>query len=367
MTPHCRRNSARQGGRQFGSVRTGRHWSSAHGEAADGDWKRQVAQFDLRDPARAPAREARGPIGNGAPLPALAFVVGLVLAAQSALGENKLLIVNSDASVRKYLAAQTAFKESGIETVREVDVSARGFDVGRLAKLVKQEAPDLLYCIGSKAYLMAYKVDRNRKMVVSSAIGWQRFPLGDQTYGIATQLPAGAQLTMFRYFFPDIRRIGVLYSKKFNAEWLEQAEQEAAETEVKLESAAFRRSSDIERALPKLLAEVDALWLIPDPIVLSDVKALREIFSTCEAQKKPIFSYNEAFAEQGAALAISADLPTIGRQAAGIAETLLAEETPDERFQPPAGSEIVLNMATVRKCGLKLNQDALDSVNRIIK
>jgi len=300
-------------------------------------------------------------------LQTLILAVGLLLAAQSVPGESKLLIVNSDASVKRYLAAQTAFKESTAEPVHEVDVSARGFDVDRLAKLVKQEDPELLYCIGSKAYLMTYKVDRNRKMVVSSAINWQRFPLGDKTYGIATQLPAGMQLTMFRYLFPDVRRIGVLYSKKFNAEWLDQARKEAEEAGVELESAAIRRSTDIKRELPKLLGGVDALWLVPDPIVLSDVKALREIFGTCEAQKKPIFSYNEAFAEQGAAMAISADIPTVGRQAAGIAEALLAGDKPDERFRPPVGSEIVVNMAMVRKCGLKLNQDALDSVNRIIK
>ena len=41
--------------------------------------------------------------------------------------------------------------------------------------------------------------------------------------------------------------------------------------------------------------------------------------------KKPVFSYNSAFASYGTVLMISADIPTIGRQAASLAEENLGK------------------------------------------
>ena len=35
-----------------------------------------------------------------------------------------------------------------------------------------------------------------------------------------TELPPGMQLMMSRYFFPNVSKIGVLYSEKYNKEWL---------------------------------------------------------------------------------------------------------------------------------------------------
>ena len=66
-------------------------------------------------------------------------------------------------------------------------------------------------------------------------------------------------------------------------------------------------------------------------------------------------------------MVISPDIPTIGRQAAGLADEVMADEEIEEKFQDPAGSAITLNMKVVEKYKLKLNEDALDSVNQLIK
>jgi len=285
----------------------------------------------------------------------------------AASGSAELLIVNSDLSVRKYQLPQTAFRETVEDKTTQVDLGPRTVDKKRLAKTIRRHDPDLVYCIGTKAYMMVHEVDRNERIVLSSAINWRRLPLGPNTYGIANELPAGMQLTMFKYFLPSIRRIGVLYSKKFNREWLKQATKAASEMEVQIDGYAVGKFFNVGRGLKKLLPKVDALWLIADPGVLSNTKSVELIFAQCDAIKKPILAYNAAFARRGAVLAISPDTPTIGRQAAGLAEEILANEPIDERFQTPAGSEITINLKAVQKCGLQLNEDALDSVNDIIK
>ena len=45
--------------------------------------------------------------------------------------------------------------------------------------------------------------------------------MGKNTYGVSVELLPSMQLTLYRYFFPGINKIGVVYSKDYNKEWLE--------------------------------------------------------------------------------------------------------------------------------------------------
>lgn len=300
---------------------------------------------------------------------------------RSGYGEGKVLIVSSDKSVSKYAVAHAAFAEAIASPTSEVDLATERVDRAKpaqvkaqlskakaeLAKAIESEDPSLVYCLGSNAYVMTYELARERRIVFSLAINWQRFPLGDRTCGVANELPAGMQLTMLRYFFPKIQTIGVLYSKQFNREWLKHAKAAAKEMDVDVKGYSVKKPKDIQRAVEKAMRKVDALWLIPDPVVLSDEESVKRIFGLSKAQKKPILAYSTAFARQGAVMAISADIPTIGRQAAALAQDALADVAIDEKVQTPAGTEITINLKTVQEYGLELNEDALDSVNNIIR
>jgi putative ABC transport system substrate-binding protein len=83
-------------------------------------------------------------------------------------------------------------------------------------------------------------------------------------------------------------------------------------------------------------------------------------------QKKPVYAYSDVFIEQGAVLAISADFATIGRQSANLALMTDKDKVPEGTVQNPAGSTVTLNKCTVDALQLKFNQDALDSVNKIV-
>jgi len=73
------------------------------------------------------------------------------------------------------------------------------------------------------------------------------------------------------------------------------------------------------------------------------------------------------FIEQGAVLAISADLATIGRQSASLALMVDKDKVPEGTVQNPAGSTVTLNKCALDALRLHFNQDALDSVNKIVE
>ena len=104
------------------------------------------------------------------------------------------------------------------------------------------------------------------------------------------------QITLYRYIFPGVKRIGVLYSEKYNKHWFNTARAAAKEMEVELMGRSLSKRRDTLPALRGLLKEIDALWLISDPVVMSDKNTLIELFKECHVAKKPILSYHDAFA-----------------------------------------------------------------------
>ncbi|QTA91528.1 ABC transporter substrate-binding protein [Desulfonema magnum] len=278
----------------------------------------------------------------------------------------KILLINSNAEVEKYSVVQEEFRKTVSCPVLEIDLGDKkeNYDI---IKLLSYNA-DLVYCIGGKAYSFAGKYFNEKDIVFSSIINWLRLPsLSQKVYGVSNELHARMPIFMFRSVFPDIKKIGMLYSQQYTSQWFEKSREQASELGIEIIGSAVSDKASVMPALRQLLSEADAIWLISDPLVISEKKYLFEILKKCDTNKTPVFSYHDAFAKSGAVLTVSVDTPTIGRQAANIVMGILAGEKIDEKVQFPAGSHIILNLKKVKAYGLKYNKNALGLINNIIK
>lgn len=305
------------------------------------------------------ARAARVTFGVSA-LAVLALSLGLALAA--APSPARVLVVNSDTSVAKYMEVQDAFKETlGASPMTEVDLGKAGESGVRRALA---ENPGVIYCIGANAYQTATKLAKGKQIVLSTAIGWERFkPDPRTTRVIANELPAVQQLTLFRHFFPRLQRVGVLYNPAINKQWFEQAVAAGKEVGVEVIGHTVTRSSQVATEMAKLTPKVDVLWLTADPVVLESEVVVQRYFTSADTARKPVFAYSAAFTGLGATLVLAPDMPTIGRQAAGVAQ----DHAGSQAVSTPAGSEVTLNLKRVQQLGLEFNREALDSVNHLIR
>ena len=297
------------------------------------------------------------------------LILGVMVAAGMShpLAESpsqKILVVNSDRSVEKYNVALRSFRESFEGPVKEIDVSEISEEAAR--RMIRAETPSAIYSIGTKASVAASKATGSRPVVISSVINWNRLPAAkaNGVHVIANEVPSVTQLTMFRYFFPKVRRIGVLYSREFNRQWMSDAVAAGRDLGIEVVGVAVRSTGSAQDELSRLLPKVDALWVASDPVVLANEEAVRRVFAAADDARKPSFTYSSAFAEFGPTLIVAPDVPTIGRQAAGILKSL-KPGSPKE-IQSPAGSEVTLNLRAVREYRLELNEEARDSVNRFI-
>ncbi len=280
---------------------------------------------------------------------------------------KKTLILNSNASVKKYSIMQNEFKAKYNNPTVEIDLGSKWKDEEWLEKTIRKEKPDLIFCIGSKAYIQSNKLARKAPKIFSLGINWQRLPLNKNTIVVAGEVPAITQLTMYRYFFPDIDTIGILYSKSNNKQWFKNAVAEAKDIGINIIGKDIDKNSDLSKELKGLLPKVDAIWLIPDPVIISGKKQADQIFKLCNDAGKPVFAYEKIFAAFGAAFIVSADIPTMARQSAKIALNIANGAEINEKTQDPAGSYIAINLNKIEEYGLTLNTRALSSVNEFIE
>jgi len=290
-----------------------------------------------------------------------------VLLSAPLLAQEKpdILILNSDSSIKKYLISQEVFQANQDKPSKTVNLAEHS--TNEIKDIIEKSDFKIIYCIGAKAYLLAHHYAVDKKIIFSSVLNWRRLPVIEQSYGVSQELPLGMQLTMYHYLFPEIKKIGVLYSEQFNKEWLESAKQSAREVDIEVVGLDVNAINNLTVSIEKLLIEVDALWLISDPLVLADRRQIINIFQLAALRKKPVFTYSDIFVDLGAVLVISADNPTIGRQVSVIANNLRKNKTVVERLSHPAGSHIILNMKKLKEYSLKLNKEALSSVNQIIE
>jgi len=294
---------------------------------------------------------------------------GLLADTVQAQSPAKILIVNSDATVNKYRQVKEAFTlQIGTYAGRIIN-----FDVQQsghpelLEKLIKDESPDLIYSIGSQAYQLASQFGGSKPVLFSSVINWQRFERRDNSYGIANELSLTQELSLLRFLLPGLPRIGVIYDPHFSAERINEARAQAKELGLVLVEQTVDDEHPLAQHLDGLLDKIDILWLIADPGVLADRVTVETIFSYSSRHKKPVYTYSDAFMNYGASLVVAADTPTMGRQAANMAQAILLREPLKETVQSPAGSHITLNACQLGKLDTRYNADALDAVNQLLE
>lgn len=286
--------------------------------------------------------------------------------AVSSVSPPTVYILNSNRSIEKLFLSESGFKKHFSGKVKSFDLKKLGRKRESIAKLIRPAENDLIYCIGSSALSFALKTYPKNRIIFSSVINWRRFDLTKKTYGINGEIPVETQITLFKHVFPSIKKIGIVYSPKYNQEWFDEALKEAKAFNLKLVGIPYKDSKPVDKAFAELFPLVDAVWLIPDPKVITR-KSFSKIIKKGEEMKKPLLTYSSAFVENGAVLAVSIDDITVGRQTAVLIERLINKETIGEKIQEPAGSSVTLNLKKVKEFKLKISPDALGNINRIIE
>jgi putative tryptophan/tyrosine transport system substrate-binding protein len=186
------------------------------------------------------------------------------------------------------------------------------------------------------------------------------------TTGVTFSIPIKNQLAAFRMVNPRGVRIGVIFNPDNTGKQVEEADKAAGVLRLALVTKPVPTERDIPQAVRSLLSgtdEVDALWIPPDPILLSE-ESRRFILGESLKANKPVYTFSASLVSEGALCSNGPDFASIGEQAGDLVNRVAGGERGKiEALVPRA--ELVINRKIATKLKIEIPPDALKAANRV--
>jgi len=262
-------------------------------------------------------------------------------------------------NLRPYLDAVKGF-QSGL--ANKAGIRTRVFNLEKLSDKERSELFrgsgmkefSLFVAVGPEAALAAWKgvgregVSRIYLMVLNPE---KLFESNRRNCGISLNIPVQTQIEMIGRGLPSIKRLGLLYDPEFNSDFFRKAADAASSLGLTIIPLRVSSKKDIPSVLKREMKDLDALWLIPDRTVISEV-IVKYLIKEAFLRKIPVVGYNRFFYEAGAALTFVFNYEELGQQCAQKALKILSGE--DCHDTPPL-FHVWINEGVAEKLGLKLS------------
>jgi len=212
---------------------------------------------------------------------------------------------------------------------------------------------DLVTAIGPEAASVLWDSKAGFKKMYAAVLDPDALPaLSSQACGISLRIPAQTQLEKIAHTFQTIRKIGLIFDPGHNQWFYDQALSAAADKGLEIIPLSVASKNQIAGVLKDHMGAMDAVWMIPDPTVISE-KIIHYVIKQGLYNKRGVIGYNSFFTRSGAFFSFEFDYRALGRQAGQEMNTYL--ETGECRQIPPVFNTIV-NEKIADKIGIRVTR-----------
>jgi hypothetical protein len=177
--------------------------------------------------------------------------------------------------------------------------------------------------------------------------------------------PPVAVVQLFRDLQPGLRRLAVPWRARTVGRELEDAVEEVRRFGVQMILVQVPDDDAAPDRLRGLPSSVDALWLVPDPLLVNEYT-----FSLCRefaiSKSIPFYAPTAGLVEKGAVAAVAASFEELGRTAAGVAKAALGGE-PIPGLVHARVSVVAVNLAAAARAGIAVPDDMLRRAGRVVR
>ena len=274
--------------------------------------------------------------------------------------------------VDDYQEAVRGFKEAAHSPIA-AEYNMRGdLDRGRklLTEIEGKTKPDLIFAVGIWALQAIVSQPTNIPVVYAmvlnppSVIG-----AGARNItGASINVPVEQSIRLMKQIGPQVKRIGVIYSRARTGYLVRRAETVAREEGLQLVAKEIASAKEVVAALDALQDAIDVLWILPDEATLAQA-VVQQMLLFSYRKKVPVLGLSERHAQMGALLSLSfASSVDIGRQAGELAHTILdgkaAAEVP---YTSARKLNITVNLKAAQKLGVEIPKTVLGKASTVIQ
>jgi putative ABC transport system substrate-binding protein len=192
---------------------------------------------------------------------------------------------------------------------------------------------------------------------------------GGNITGLSLQQPelAGKRLELLRQVVPALRRLAMLANVRNPLHLVERDEVRTVARVLGIEiiSVDIQRSEDIAAVFHGLKDRADALYVPPDPTIIS---ALARINTLALSARLPTVHGSREYVEAGGLMSYGPDFPYFFQRAADYVDKILRGAKPaDLPVEQPTRFELVINLKTAKALGLTIPPSILVRADSLLE
>jgi len=187
-------------------------------------------------------------------------------------------------------------------------------------------AYDLVAAVGPEAASLIWQADIPGNKIYAAVLDPDAVPqIPDDACGISLRIPVSVQVETIAGVLPSLKKIGLLFDPDHNQWFFEAAYAAAARGNMSVEIVPLQvtERNRIAPVLAANLAQVDAVWMIPDQTVISE-KLIQYVIKQALYKKTGVIGYNAYFIRTGALFSFEFDYQALGQQTGDLISDSLA-------------------------------------------
>jgi putative tryptophan/tyrosine transport system substrate-binding protein len=274
---------------------------------------------------------------------------------------------------------QDYLAEEGIAATYAVhNAQANMATAGQIGTQIMGEQPDLILAIATptaQAVAQAFKKAPHMKTtpflftaitdpLEAGLVNNLKHP-GGNTTGVSDRLPLDEHLGMVLRFYPNLKKLGVLYNAgEANSKTTVQGMRAIGKARgFEVIDATVSKSSDVYQATKSLVGRVDAVFVPTDNTVVS---ALESAVKVCTEAKLALFCADVDSVKRGAVAAMGFDYYKHGRQTGAMAKRIFEGARPgDMPVETQKELELHLNLVSARQMGVTVPPALVEQADKI--
>lgn len=263
--------------------------------------------------------------------------------------------------------ALEAFRRgAGGHTIAEIDLAGDRAAGERAIASIKGRSV-VVVALGALAAAITRELAPELPLVYAMVPDPAKVGLVGHAAGVAFHVPPKNQLAAFRMVNPRAVRIGVIYNPENTKALVDEAKKGAGVVRLVVIDKPVASEREVPGAIRSLLKgedEVDALWVVPDPIVLAD-ETRRFLMQEAIKAGKPVYSSIGSLVPEGALVSNGADMTSIGSQLAELVGRVAAGEKAGGIESAIPRAELLINKKIADKLKVEIPADALRAAAKV--
>lgn len=278
----------------------------------------------------------------------LSIITGLILAMPCLADAYDVLVVQDQRSPT-YDTILQGFRS--VRQFKERVIVMQDYSEYDLIRITREDHPALVLAVGGRAFAEARKLRMTPVVSVFSYAIQQSEPPAN-----LAQVKMLVRAEKFAAIFHALgaKRVGTVLTSRSSG-FAAEATEAFRKAGIRLVVREALKPGNVPKQLEAFKDSVDALWLLPDPAIVTSESV--EAFAQFSMQHRlPWVSFSDAHLKKGALAAFGIDIFDLGRQAAELANGIMAGNSPaDLDNSPPRKAQLRFNRRVLEYFGLPVD------------